>query len=132
MMEEGTFQFKDGSTMISYWENGIMQDENIYIKPDGDRYTASTRDLAAQVLQNSWNDVETVERNFGLAFYAIGTEYKSIMDFDRAQENLQFAMQFGDPIENPFIKEMAEMQMANISSEKQYNGGVAKAAEKDD
>jgi hypothetical protein len=129
MVEEGTFQFEDGSSMISYWENGIMLDENIYIKPDGERYTASTSDLANQVLQNSWNDMEIVERNFGLAFYAIGMEYKSIMDFDRAKENLQYAAQFGDPMDNSSIKEMVEIQLANISSEKEQNGGVAKKSD---
>jgi hypothetical protein len=118
--------------MISYWDNGIMLDENTYIKPDGERYTASTKDLASQVMQNSWDDMEIVEKNFGLAFYGIGMEYKSIMDFDRAKENLQYAAQFGDPSEKSFVKEMVETQMANISIEKQSNGGVAKAVDKED
>jgi hypothetical protein len=131
MIEEGTFQFEDGSTMISYWENGIMKDENIYIKADGEQFASSTKELADEVLQNSWNDMEIVERNFGLAFYAIGIEYKSIMDFDRAEEHLQYAMEFGDLIDDFSIKEMAETQMANISSEKENNGGVAKSAEED-
>ncbi len=127
MIEDGIFQFDDGSTMISHWDKGIMQDDNIYIKSNGEQYTATTRELADMVLQDSWNDMETVERNFGMAFYAIGTEYKSIMDFDRAEEHLEYAAQFGDPLDNPFIKEMVEIQMANISSEKENNRGVAKA-----
>lgn len=130
MAEEGIFQFGDGSTMISYWDNGVMLEENVYIKPDGNRFAASRDELANNVIQNSWEDMETVEKNFGLAFYAIGMEYKSIMDFDRAVENLQFAAQFGDPEEDSFIRGMVETQLANISSESE-SGGVAKAIDKD-
>ncbi len=132
MVEEGIFQFKDGSTMISYWENGVMADNNVYIKSDGEQYSSPTKGLADEVLQDSWNDIETVERNFGLAFYAIGMEYKATMDFERAEENFQFAMEFGDPADGFSIQEMVETQMANINEEKENSRGVAKKSDEED
>ncbi len=132
MTDEGIFQFQDGSTMICYWENGVMKEENTYIKPDGVHFTATNDDLANVILHNTWNDTETVERNFGMAFYAIGMEYKSNLDFERAEKNLQFAAQFGDDIHSPFIKEMVQTEMANIGIEKQNASGTVKLSEEEE
>ncbi len=126
MEEEGIFQFADGSSLVSTWKDGIMMDNNTYIQSDGESYTASSGELANVVLEDNWMEEEVIERNMGLAFYAIGTEYKAINNFELAKKHFEYAAQFEQSSNDSHFKEMVEIQLASLDTELERTKGVAR------
>ena len=131
MDQKGVFEFADGSSMINYWENGQIADKATYVQPNGFTISGSPSQLANLVFKTSLGKSASIEDNLGLAFYAIGLEFKSTNDFGKAENYLEFAMQFKDPSENSDVFDMIEVQMASLLSEEEDSGEI-KAQIKED
>ena len=129
MNEEAVFQFENGTSIVSQWKDGIMSDTVKYIEANGYEYAAPPTELAALVLDNVFDMSESLHENFELAFYAIGMEYKSMNDYEKAAEHFEFAMNLGEPGEESPLFEQLETQMANMESEQKSSGMARKKDE---
>jgi len=121
------FKFENGSSIVQYWEKGKIQDKAVYIQANGFNVSGSPEQLAKMLLKSSLSNNDSVESNFSLAWYVAAMEYKNQNDFDGATDQLKFAQIFIDPFEETRISTLLELEIQNVSIEKERTGLAQKS-----
>ena len=93
------FQFIDGSKITHFWESGVLKEKVVFTQKSGLKLSGDLDMLTKMISKTSLGDEGNIEKNFSLAWYAIGMEYKSQQNYDEANKNLQYAQMFIDPFE---------------------------------
>ncbi len=120
------FQFENGTSIIQYWKKGKIQKKAVYIQKNGFNLSGDPNELVKILTQSSLSNDDSMESNFSLAWYVAAMEYKNQNDFEGATEQLKYAQLFQDPFEETRLSNLLELELDNITAEKERTGVAQK------
>lgn len=122
---KSVLKFKDGSKITHHWKNGNLEEKVVFTQKSGLNLSGNPEMLAKMIFKTSLGEEGEIEKNFSLAWYSVGMEYKNQQNYKEANKNLQYAQMFLDPFEDSGFAERLDMEL-KYSKEAEEQAEVAR------
>lgn len=122
LVDKAFFHFNDGSTMLTFWEDGVALESSIYTTPNGKKFKANNIDFASQIITKDLDLMESVEQNLQLACYGMAMEYNSNQNYDLAKSYLEVAVNMMDDRNEGQFSSFVNDLLTDINTEQERSG----------
>ena len=104
--------------MISFWENGELQDDLTYIDSKGNELLGSLELVSHITIDLDSKFLASASKKLPLVFYGFAMEFHAMQNYELAEKHLDLAYLIDSPANKTPYRDMVIQLTANINSER--------------
>jgi hypothetical protein len=104
--------------MISFWEDGELQNDLTYIDSKGNELFGSLELVSHITTQTDSKFLASASEKLPLVFYGFAMEFHAMQNYELAEKHLDLAYLIDSPANGTPYREMVVQLTANINSER--------------